>query len=213
MKITDIKVHVIEPGLEYNLTLHGSHKVQIGIVRVFTDEGIEGNIDFTTPGFPCKLLAQQILGLKSRIIGEDPFYTEGIWNRLFRTTRFLMPIYAMGCIDAALWDIVGKSLSTPLYRLLGGSKDRVRAYASTRTPPDIDSFQELAESLVERGFTAIKLHPFGEADRDIELCRAIDLMIDPLGLYNREEALRAGQVVDDLNFYWYEEPLPESDVQ
>ena len=221
MKVTDIKVHIIETGLEYSITLHGSHKVQVGIVRIFTDEGIEGNIDYTTPGFPCKLLAQLIVGLKDRIVEEDPLYTEGIWSRLYRTTRFLMPIYALGCIDAALWDIVGKSLNTPVYRLLGGSKDRVRAYASTRTLPDIKGFQKLSESLVEHGFTAIKLHPFGEADRDIELCRAIrqtvgdniDLMIDPVSAYNREEALRVGQIVDDLNFYWYEEPLPESDLQ
>jgi L-alanine-DL-glutamate epimerase-like enolase superfamily enzyme len=80
---------------------------------------------------------------------------------------------------------------------------------------------ELSQSLAARGFTAIKLHPWGDPDRDIELCRAvrqqlgdkIDLMIDPMGLYDRQGALKVGRSLDDLHFYWYEEPLPESDVQ
>ena len=221
MKVTDIKVHVIEPGGEYYLAAHGRHKAEVGIVRVFTDEGIEGNMDYTTPGLPCRLLGELIVALKPYVIGEDPFNIERIWNRTYKATRFLMSVYSPGCINAALWDIMGKALNVPLYRLLGGYQERVRAYASTRTSENIETFIELSESLVERGFTAIKLHSWGEPDRDIELCRAIrktvgdgiDLMIDPMGLYDRQSALRVGRVIDELNFYWYEEPLPDDDVE
>ena len=221
MKITDIKVHIIDMGREHHMSFHGSYRDEVGIVRVFTDEGIEGNADYRTAGFPSKLLGELILAVKPRIIGEDPFNIERIWKQTFRTTRFLMPIYVPGCIDVALWDIVGKALNTPLYRLLGGFRERVRAYASTSTCEDIESFIKLTESLVERGFTAIKVHPWADPDRDIKLCRALrkvvgddfDLMIDPLGLYDRRGALKVGKVLDELNFYWFEEPLLESDVE
>ncbi len=222
MKITDIKVHLLDMKRESHLPLYGSFKTEAGLVRVFTDEGIEGNADFSTPGFSPRLLGELIRAMKPYIIGEDPFNIERIWERTYkRPTRWLMSIYVPGCINVALWDIVGKALNQPVYRILGGFRERIRAYASTQACDDIASFVKLAESLVERGFTAIKLHSWADPDRDIELCRAIrqavgdgiDLMIDPLGLYDRRGALEVGKAIDELSFYWYEEPIPEADVE
>ena len=221
MKITDLKVHLLNMGRDYHFPAHGTFKAEAGLVRVFTDEGIEGNTDYCTWALPPKLLGDLILAMKPYLIGEDPFTIEYIWHLTFKTTRAVVPIYAPGCINVALWDIVGKALNLPIYRLLGGFRERIRAYASTQCCEDIASFVELAESLVQKGFTAIKLHPWADPDRDIELCRAIrkavgddiDLMIDPMGLYDRRGALKVGKVLDELNFYWYEEPIPEADVE
>lgn len=221
MKITDVKVHLIDLGRYYHFSLHGTVKAETGLVRVFTDEGIEGNADFCTWALPPKLLADHIIAMKPYLIGGDPFHIERIWNSTFNTTRSVSSIYGPGCINVALWDIIAKTLHLPLFRLLGGFRDRIRAYASTQSYEDIDSFIKLAESLVEKGFGAIKLHPWSSPDRDIELCRAIrkaigetiDLMIDPMGLYDRQGAIKVGKVLDELNFYWFEEPLPESDVR
>lgn len=220
MKITDLKIHVLDLDREFQLPRYGKFKAGCGVVRIFTDEGIEGNTDYYTPGLDSALLGNLLLGMKPYLIGRDPFEIEAIWERTYRTTRFLMPIYVPGCINVALWDIVGKALGMPVYRLMGGSGERVRAYASTQACADIESFVSLSESLVERGFTAIKLHSWADAERDIALCRAvrktvgprIDLMIDPIGMYDRESALKVGRVLDELGFAWYEEPLPESDV-
>jgi len=221
VKITDVKVQLVNMGRQFQLTFYGSYKIEGGVVRVFTNEGIEGNIDYCSWGESPKVLAELILAMKPRIIGEDPVNIERIWERTFKTTRSYISIQAAGCINAALWDIAGKALNLPIYRLLGGSRDRVRAYGVTHTLPDIDAYLKLIESLMQRGFTAIKLHPWGEPDRDIKLCRAvrkavgneIDLMLDPLGLYNRRTALKVGRVLDELNFYWYQEPIPEADVE
>lgn len=220
MKITDIKVHLLDIGRDYHLAFYGSFKAEAGLVRVFTDEGIEGNADFCTWAQPSKLLGELVVAIKRDIIGEDPLNIERIWNKTYKTTRFLMPIYAAACVNVALWDILGKALKTPLYRLLGGFRERVRVYASTQCCEDLPSFVKLAESLAEQGYTAIKLHPWSEPDRDIALCRAVrkvvgdkvDLMLDPMGMYDRRGALKVGKTLDELNFYWYEEPLPESDV-
>ncbi len=221
MKITNVKVHLIDTGREHQLPQYGKVKTQAGIVRVFTDEGIEGNADYPSWGLHPKLLGELILAMKPHIVGEDPFNVERIWERTYKTTRRIVSIYASGCINVALWDIMGKVLNVPLYRLLGGFRDRLRAYAGTPIGENVEGFVKLATSLVERGFTAIKLHPWADPDRDIELCRAVrkavgdgvDLMIDPHGMYDRRDAMRVGRVVDELNFYWYEEPLPESDVE
>jgi L-alanine-DL-glutamate epimerase-like enolase superfamily enzyme len=221
LKITGIKIHLLDMGRDYHFPLHGTFRAEAGLVRIFTDEGIEGNADYCTWAVPSKVLGTSILSLKSHVVGKDPFHIERIWDATFKTTRSVISIYAPGCINVALWDIVGKTLKVPIYRLMGGFRDRLRAYASTQSCEDIESFVGLAESLVRKGFTAIKLHPWADPDRDIALCRAIrkavgdkiELMIDPLGLYDRRGALKVGNVLDELNFYWYEEPLPESDVE
>ncbi len=208
-------------GQDYHFPLHGKFKAQAGLVRVFTDEGIEGNADYCTWAVPPNVLGESILAMKPLLMGKDPFRIESIWDETFKTTRAVVSIYAPGCINVALWDIVGKALGVPLFRLLGGFRNRIRAYASTQSCDDLKGFVELSESLVGKGFTAIKLHPWGDPDRDIELCRTvrntlgnkIELMIDPMGLYDRQAALKVGRSLDDLHFCWFEEPLPEFDVE
>lgn len=221
MKIADIKIHIIDLGRDFHFPLHGSFRAEAGLVRVLTDEGIEGNSDYCTMAVPAKVLGTSILALKPFLVGKDPFHIERIWEETFRTTRSVISIHAPGCVNVALWDIVGKSLKVPLYRLLGGAQERLRAYASTQSCPDIECFVDLSQMLAQKGFTAIKLHPWGEPDRDIALCRAVrravgdpvDLMLDPLGLYDRRNALRVGRILDELNFYWFEEPIAEGDVE
>ena len=222
MKITDIQVHLIDTGREFSHIIPwGKLKIDGGLVRVFTDSGIEGNIDFDSHAQPSKVLAESILSMKPLIIGEDPFNIERIWKRTFKATRHFVSIQAAGCIDAALWDIVGKALKLPLYKLLGGFKDRVRAYACTLSPKDADSFLEQLKSLKQRGFTAIKLHPWTNPKRDMELCRLVretvgeevDLMFDAVCQYDRHIALSVGKVLDELNFYFYEDPIPDDDVE
>lgn len=221
MKITDLKVHVIDLGRDYHLAFFGTFKAQGGVIRVFTDEGIEGNADYASPGLPGNVLAEQIKALKQNIVGQDPFNIERLWADTYKSSRSMMTIYPSGCINVALWDIMGKAMKTPVYRLLGGYRDRVPAYASTQTAMDTESFIRLANDMVAQGFRAIKLHGWSEPDRDIELCREIrkavgdkiGLMIDPMGMYTRPDALRVGRVLEELNFTWFEEPLPESDLE
>jgi L-alanine-DL-glutamate epimerase-like enolase superfamily enzyme len=222
LKITDIKVHLIDTKREFSHVVpYGKLKIDGGLLRVFTDSGIEGNIDYDSHAQPSKVLAESILSMKPLIIGEDPFNIERIWKRTFKATRHFVSIQAAGCIDAALWDIFGKALKLPVYKLLGGFKDRVRAYACTMTPKDLNSYLEQVKSLKQRGFTAIKLHPWADIDRDIELCRLVretvgkevDLMFDAICQYDRHSALRVGRVLDELSFYFYEDPIPDDDVE
>ena len=85
----------------------------------------------------------------------------------------------------------------------------------------LQGYADHAKELVGKGYTAIKLHPMGGAKEHVEACRAtreavgdgVDLMLDSMCRYDRREALWVGKELEKLNFYWYEEPLWNSDLE
>jgi L-alanine-DL-glutamate epimerase-like enolase superfamily enzyme len=102
---------------------------------------------------------------------------------------------------------------------LGGYRDRLPAYAASAHMETVESYLTELEDIRRRGYKAYKMHPFGDARRDVELCRAVReavgpgfaLMLDPGGAYSRDEAIRVGRVLEELDFVWYEEPLRDWD--
>jgi L-alanine-DL-glutamate epimerase-like enolase superfamily enzyme len=103
---------------------------------------------------------------------------------------------ALAGADACLWDINAKAANLPLYKYLGAARHETRTYASTVAYPTIDGYLDALRPAVAESFTAAKFHPFGQADRDIELARAIrhefpnlDLMIDPVCAYTLPRSL------------------------
>ena len=132
----------------------------------------------------------------------------------------------MGPIDIALWDLAGKYHDASVSTLLGGYRKRIPVYASTAHPDEAsdgldspEAYAAYAESLLEVGYGGFKIHPWGDPDRDIELCRVVadrvgdemDLMLDPASEYETyADALRVGRVLDELDYFWYEDPLAET---
>src|ERR1700741_2211297 len=88
-----------------------------------------------------------------------------------------LPLYsnppALAAADACLWDINAKAANLPLYKYLGAHRHEIRTYASTVAFPPVEGFPDSLLAAVEEGFTAAKVHPFGEAARDIELAKAL----------------------------------------
>ena len=224
MKIKDIKVQVIkrdlpEGGLSHGSTCFRKEHEEIPIFRVFTDEGIEGD----SCGRSGMLLANYLASLKPLLIGEDPLYVERIWQKLWQMDRVTHPPSpALGVVDVAIWDIVGKAANLPIYQLLGGYRDKVKAYASSaQYYPDVEAYVKQALECKARGFTAYKLHVTGVPSEDLAVCRAVReavgndmiLMHDAVGLYDREQALMVGRELEKLNFYWFEEPVSDFDIQ
>ena len=120
MKITEVKIQVVDLGRDFHFPLHGTFRAEAGVLRVLTDEGIEGNADFCTWAVPSKVLATAILSLKPYLLGSDPLQIERIWRDTYKTTRSAISIYAPGAVNVALWDIAGKAMGVPVHRLLGG---------------------------------------------------------------------------------------------
>ena len=220
MKITDVKVNVIE--IESPMGPITGRKAQADFVRVFTDDGIEGNFFAAVGGASGRGLADTIVEeYKPMIMGRDPFDRESIIDSIVNRHTATITMNAIGAIDVALWDIAGKATGLPIYKLLGGYREKIRAYASTLGFDTLQEYADYARELVGKGYTAIKLHPKGGAKEHIEACRAtreavgnkVDLMLDSMCRYDRREALMVGRELEKLNFYWYEEPLWNSDLE
>ena len=167
MKITDVKVYVVDPPLP---VYGSSEERQWTFVQIDTDEGITGWGEATNyPGGGSFLTAHAILLLKEVLIGADPANIEPLWHTMYRRYTYLgargLPTAAISGIDIALWDIKGKALGKPIYDLLGGKfRDTIRLYANgwfggCTTP---DQYADAAKKVVASGHDAIKLDPFLE---------------------------------------------------
>lgn len=223
MEITDVRVTIYAHPMP---PLHGTRwgaTQEVSLVEVETDEGITGLASARAQGGTGgRAIAESILKTaRPRVVGQDPFDRERIWQALAQLERAgYLPIFATSAIDVALWDIVGKALGQPIYKLLGAYRDRLPAYASSAHMETIEEYLRAVDDIRERGFTAYKIHPMGQAARDVELCRAVrervgpgfPLMLDPGGVYSRDEAIRVGRVLEELDFLWYEEPLRDYDL-
>jgi len=223
-KITGLEVWIFEPRPNYHQEVpeyQNAPTRQNGIARIFTDEGIEGVV--SAQASTLRELANRWAACRQyfSIEGLDP-YDRGKIERVL-SRRFYWPTRCLGILDTALWDIAGKAAGKPIYKLLGAAKERILAYGSTVHHSTDRRFIETALECRKKGFTAVKLHPYCVAKDDIRLCRAVrkavgddlTLMLDTLiypAPYTREEALRVGRVLDELDFWWYEDPLPKTDL-
>ncbi len=225
MRIVDVKLSVIDNPHSHIVTagIKGGKAVhQTVFVRVITDEGLEGHA-FAWGGRSGVATAHLIASIiRPLLINEDPLNREYLWQKIRQMDRWwgFLPIYAHGPIDVALWDLGAKAAQLPLYRFLGAYRTSLPAYASSLILETSEAFAEQAVEYKERGFPAYKLHPWGDPVRDVEACRMVRktvgdkfvLMSDPVAGYNQQQALRVGRALEELNFYWLEEPLSDYDI-
>lgn len=222
MKITGLTVHVFEPRPDVGQEVKDwqqSRTHQNGVAVIHTDEGVEGVV--AASAAVLRRLAGMWTVAREHIEGQDPLDRGRIEHVL--TRRFYWPMAVRGLLDNGLWDIAGKVFEKPVYRLLGAARDKVLAYGSTVHHDTDEKFVETALACKEQGFRAIKLHPYCVADDDIRLARRVReavgddmvLMMDSLiypAPYTRVEAMRVGRVLDELDFWWFEDPLDRLDL-
>lgn len=203
------------------------HEALQMLTKIVTDEGLEGYC-FGGSREGARL-AEHIL------VGEDPFNREHIWQRLIQHQRLAKNVLSdhyIGVLDMALWDLAGRAAGLPVYKLLGGYRDRVPAYASTMCGDDLpgglnspEAYADFAQACIEAGYPAFKLHtwqpPYSrDPKRDVAACRAVrervgpdvPLMLDCYHYYTREEALYIGRALEELSFHWFEEPMDEHNI-
>jgi L-alanine-DL-glutamate epimerase-like enolase superfamily enzyme len=190
-------------------------------LEIHTDAGIVGR---SIPSGGNEIITGQLL---PRIQGMNPFHIEAIWDRMYRHNRKPVAkgpyISAMGSVDIALWDIVGKALNRPVCEVLGVFSRHIRVYAAGgyyEEGKGIRALVEEMEGYVAEGFRAVKMKIGGEPmDVDAERVRAvreaigpkIDLLIDANNRWTAFEAIRFGHLVEKYNPYWFEEPVEADD--
>jgi L-alanine-DL-glutamate epimerase-like enolase superfamily enzyme len=238
MKIVDIQVtrfRVRRQSFSNTRLLPDVEAIQ-SLTKIITDQGAEGyyfggsghgDMDGLSPAQTAALVSM----VKSRLVGQDPFDREKFWH-WFSVSNAEENLVSV--IDMALWDLQARMLGVPIYKLLGGCRDKVKAYASTYpnmgTP---DDYANHALACKRQGYTHYKIHPYyfwdpvtktadpgrpSHIEQDIEVIQAVraavgnDMVLsyDPWGTYRTyEEAYRVGRELERHNFYWYEHPMLE----
>ena len=233
MKITSIKSHVLRYELDKELGYsqqYYKHRTA-HLVEVETDEGITGWGECFGPGniaLANKYIVEKVI--QPLIKGDDPLKKEYIWHKVYNLLRDSgqkgMPIQALSGIDIALWDILAKKSNLPLYQLLGGkTNDKIPVYGygmmlQKKTDDELcELFKNEASQIKEKNFKAMKMKIGMGPKEDLKLVSAVrdtigsefKLMVDANHAYNKNDALYVGKGLDEMNIYWFEEPVAPED--
>jgi L-alanine-DL-glutamate epimerase-like enolase superfamily enzyme len=198
-------------------------------VVIETSEGVTGRstIFFGRGDRAPALLAHLINDeLAPAVVGEDAFLIRGIRDKLWKLTDYHgtlgLALFGIAGIDIALWDTLGRALGQPVWRLLGGHRDRVPAYAMVGwLNYDLDTLQRIATQAMEQGFVGVKMKvgapTLTEDVQRIEAVRAAIgpqalLMVDANQVFSLNQALQRGRAYQELGCYWFEEPLRADDT-
>jgi L-rhamnonate dehydratase len=230
MKITDVEaIYVRSPHVKEQCD-SGQDAL---VVKVHTDEGITGIGEVDS----SPLAAQGMIlgpyshsissGLKQLLLGEDPFETEYLWDKMYRQNIYAgrsgIAIHAMSGIDIALWDIKGKKLGMPIWKLLGGGfRKSIGCYASLLFEQTPEQTGEVARAMRDQGFSAVKFGwgPMGQnADTDMKLVASarqglgdkVDLMVDAGLVWDVKTAIQRARTFSEFDIFWLEEPLMPDD--
>jgi L-alanine-DL-glutamate epimerase-like enolase superfamily enzyme len=230
MKITDIKISILgtqkldQP--HWNSIIR-SEKHTRARVEVYTDEGLTGMA-------PAKASSRPTVegSIRRKLVGKDPLRTDQLWQLMYmggtrKPVAKGQDIVAISAVDCALWDLKGKILGQPVWRLAGGAQENVWVYAAGGYYEDGKAIPELCremEGFVAQGFDAVKMK-VGWAgvtlQHDAERVRAVRraigpevaLMIDANNAWNATTAIRFGRMVEDADPYWFEEPVHADDIE
>ena len=213
----------------------GTEWRNLTIVKVETDDGLVGLGE-------CRALNRTdgVLGYLSEaapryILGEDPFNIESLVARMFREDfgragEITQTVTAL--LEVACWDIVGKALNQPVYKLLGGAvRNRIKGYANgwytgERTP---DEFHAAAKRALAKGYKALKFDPFGAGFYEMERAEKtfviglveavrdavgpdVEILIEMHGRFNPVTAVEFARELAPFKPSWLEEPVPPENL-
>ena len=218
MKITNVKTFTVD-----------CFRTNWVFVKVETDEGVSG-LGEGTLEYKENALAGAIEDLRHAVVGCDPFDTEWIFHQNYRDAYWRGgPVLtsALSAIDMALWDIKGKALGLPVWKLIGGKcRDGVPCYANCwfAGAKEPSEFADKARAAVARGFKGLKWDPFGRNYRQLPpadfkkamACVAAvkeategkaEILIECHGRFDVPTAVRLCHALEEFDPFWVEEPV------
>ena len=234
MKITEISASVFKLPTQtpyFNLTQEerngrsmwrnvpvGKRTDEVHVLHVYTDQGVEGRCTVGDARYTT-MRQVDLEHLRHLAIGENPLNRKRLNSKLNSATRhiFTMPSW-YGAFDNCLWDIAGQAQQRPVYKLIGEQRPKAPAYYNYRSAGDLQSALDDIQSAIDSGFTAVKDHLSFDIETNIQWFNSvrhavgddIDIMHDAAGAkYDLREAIRAGNVLHELGYLWFEEPIPD----
>lgn len=190
--------------------------------KVYTDEDIVGIGPTTSPGLDRFV--------KKLLIGFDPFYVERFWEIAMKGRELSLGRQSYGGLEIALWDIIGKVLRKPVYKMMGAYRDKIMAYVATSQLRSPEEHVKQALKFLDLGIKAIKLRMHrANLEDDIRVVRAVRdavgdemiIMVDAnqnnlsinYEFWSFNMAVKVARELEKLNVYWLEEPLPKFDLR
>ncbi len=230
MKITNITAYPLSYSIpeKFRVTLGigSAIKRDCVLIKVETSDGLFGWGESHAGRAPGAVAQLANTTLKSLVTGMDAFDVVGVWNKIYTMQLASHGMgaacaIAMSGLDMALWDIRGKAVGWPIYKLLGGNARPIRAYAGGvslgyQRPEEL--VQE-ASVVADQGYRALKLR-LGDSPREdiarVEAVRQalgpeIDILTDANTAYSLNDARRVMPALDAANVGWLEEPFPPHD--
>ncbi|MDO8213182.1 mandelate racemase/muconate lactonizing enzyme family protein [Conexibacter sp. CPCC 206217] len=206
------------------------------VVEVQTDEGITGLGEARMVNHTDALLGYLSYAQDAHVVGSDPFEVQSLVQRMFRNDydrAGAVVMSGIATVEMACWDIMGKALGQPVHRLLGGAvRERVPVYANgwytvEREPQE---FHAAAKQVVERGYRALKVDPFGPGQQElsaperrtsIALVEAVrdaigpdaELFVEMHGRFTPSTALSIARELEPYRPGWIEEPVPPENLK
>ncbi|MEM3563986.1 MAG: mandelate racemase/muconate lactonizing enzyme family protein [Candidatus Jordarchaeaceae archaeon] len=223
MKVTEVKAEVLR--LPFSIKIGSMPRINASgtLVTVKTDEGIEG-YGLSHFSLSDEVQVKFIEGALSKmVVGKDPFMIEDIWREMYNNSwRILFGVgQSISAVEVALWDIIGKSLKKPVYKLLGGYRDKIKAYASFAFALAPKAAVGMAKVAVQKGFKAVKLRIGEGLAKDEEIIKAVreeypdlGIMVDANSAYeSAKEAAELANICESYDVIWLEEPLPSDNLR
>ena len=224
MKIDDVSLTIFTwdniPATTYHQGALSSTGSNLGLLRIHTDAGLEGHAFLGAATNPASMDGPQLIrSLKPMLLGQDPLERERIHAGMRLISR-VVSYRTIGAVDTALWDLAGKIANLPVHALMGTYRTSILGYASSQVLPDVAAYVDQAQEFKANGWRAYKIHPPRVAEKDIKVCEAVRkavgddfrVMLDSTWSYTYTEALRVGRAIEEMGFYWFEDPLADEDI-
>ncbi len=231
MRITAIELFRLAVPLRRPIrtSVHDFSHANTVLVHMRTDAGLTGTgWCFAPKPTQAAALAALVEDLAQVYDGRDPRAVRAnhaaAWTEMNWLGHAGAPMMALAALDTACWDIAAQAADLPLYRFLGGEKDRVETYASSALWRDrtMDALIAEAEDLIGEGHRAMKLR-VGQADVSADVARARQLrealgpdmriLVDANQAWAEADAIRAGRGFEEHDIYWLEEPVFYADLE
>lgn len=241
MKITQVRaVPMSDPvpvERRHRTDLGTKVKTDSAIIFVDTDSGLTGmGAALGNPGVVQAIVEHE---LGPDIVGEDPMFSERIYEKLYNGSRFRpamergwqqpepsrrrgMVMEAIAGVDIAVWDVKAQALGVPVYQALGAMRDEVRGYGSGGWAPGDEAEAEMA-GYAAKGFSAVKMRVVGRdgfsIDNTVRRVQAarrgigpdVELMVDAHGSLDVSTAIRLSKELEEYDISWFEEPVSPDD--
>jgi len=232
LDIVRIRIYAVAPATTppYRWTgQDGFVRVTDNILRLTARDGTEGwssntsNVPEGAPGeapaAPDRWLADRLALIAPQVLAASALEREAVSGRLLRGCDDARR-RAESLIDIALWDMAARAADVPLWLYLGGARASLPSYASTPVFEEIADYVAFVGELADRGYGAVKLHTRCDPAWDLEMVTAVHaahgarmrFMLDVEQRYDLPTAVRVGRRLAELDFVWFEAPLPDPDL-